>query len=339
MKPAALGSVCVAVWGFWAAACVSGCATGEGSGPGSDAPTSSDDGGGDATARPGSDGGSSRDSGTIANADARTDAAPGADSGGDVEGQSDAEADVAVVADSGTDAGVGADASTDAPAGRDSGAHDASADAADASEAGGPDASAIAGFGTTCPAGTVYSDPFTTDPLASGHWTPLIGPITYDSTHHLVQLAEGTPNTQVWIGTRPTWTNYTVSVQVRLDSATIDAGVIGNGGINFRIVDPGPTNPPNDSGMMYFAGINASQVLLGIENGGAWTPLAVLPATFTLGTFYTLTVNAKGSTLSVALDGTTYVTVVDTTFSTGGIGLRTYGAGASYGAVTVTCNP
>jgi hypothetical protein len=282
--------------------------------------------------------GSSRDSGTIANADARTDAAPGADSGGDVGGQPDVEADVAVVPDSGTDAGVGADAGTDAPGGRDSGALDASADAADASEAGSSDASATAGFGTACPAGKVYSDPFTTDPLTSGNWTPLIGPITYDSTHHLVQLAEGTPNTQVWIGARPAWTNYTVSVQVRLDSATIDAGLIGNGGINFRIVDPGPTNPPNDSGKMYFAGINASQVLLGIENSG-WTPLAVLPATFTLGTFYTLTVSAKGSTLSVALDGTTYVTVVDTTFSSGGIGLRTFGAGASYGAVTVTCDP
>jgi hypothetical protein len=280
---------------------------------------------------PGSDGGSSRDGGTIANSDARTDAAPLADSGGDVEVHSDAGADVAVVADSGTDVGVGADAGTDAPAGRDSGAFDAS-------EAGGSDASATAGFGATCPAGTVYSDAFATDPLTSGNWTTLIGPITYDSTNHLVRLAQGTPNTQVWIGARPAWTNYTVSVQVRLDSTTNDAGLIGNGGINFRIVDPGPTNPPNDSGKMYFAGINASQVLLGIENSG-WTPLALLPATFTLGTFHTLAVSAKGSTLSVAVDGTTYVTVVDTTFSTGGIGLRTYSAGASYRAVTVTCNP
>jgi hypothetical protein len=339
MKSAVLGSVCVVGWGFFAAACISGCATG-GSGPGSDAPASSDDGGGDATATPGSDGGSSHDSGTAANADARTDATLGADSGGDAEVGSDTGGDVE------GDAGAGADVGgADAPAGRDSGVDaeagsmaDATADAHDASEAGGPDASPIAGFGTTCPAGTVYSDTFATNPLTSGNWTTLIGPITYDSTNHLLQLAQGTPNTQAWIGARPAWTNYTVSAQVRLDSAIVDAGGTGNGGINFRIVDPGPTNPPNDSGKMYFAGINASQVLLGIENTG-WTPLAILPASFTLGTFHTLTVSAKGTTLSVAVDGTTYATVVDTTFATGGIGLRTYLAAASYGAMTVTCNP
>jgi hypothetical protein len=338
MKPAVLESFCVGVWGFLAAACISGCATGEGSGPGGDAATSSDDGGGDATA-PGSDGGSSRDSGTVGNADARTDATPGADAGGDAVG-SDTGSDAEGNSDAGADVG-GADVGTDAPAGRDSGVDaeagskaDASADAADASEAGGP----IAGFGTNCPTGTVYSDDFAKDPLTSGNWTTLIGPITYDSPNHLLQLALGNPNTQLWIGARPAWTNYTASTQVRLDSTTVDAGGTGNGGINFRIVDPGPTNPPNDSGKMYFAGINATQVLLGIENTG-WTPLAVLPASFTLGTFHTLTVTAKGSTIGVAVDGTTYATVVDTTFATGGIGLRTYLEGASYGATTVTCNP
>ena len=346
MKPAVLGSVCVAVWGFLVATCVSSCATGEGSEPESDA----------ATAMPDTDGGSSRDSGT--KTDARTDAAVGADSGADAEvgseagsdgeGQSDAGADAALVADSGpgADAPAGGDSRADGPAGGDSGADaeagsklDASADAADASDAGRADASPTAGFGTTCPAGTLYGDSFVTDPVTSGNWTILIGPITYDSTNDLLRLAQGNPNTQVWIGARPAWTNYTVSVQMRLDSTTTsDAGYLGNGGINFRIVDPGPANPPNDSGKMYFAGINATQVLMGIENTG-WTQLANVPATFTLGTFYTLTVSAKGTTLSFAVDGTTYATVTDTTFSTGGFGLRTYLAGVSYGAVTVTCNP
>jgi hypothetical protein len=324
------------------AACVSGCATGAGTGDQSDAATSSGDGGGDATMMPRSDGGSSRDSGTSRNPDTGTDAISGADSGSDLEGGSDAGgdvggpadagADVAVVADSGGDAATGVDARADAPAGVDSGSTvDASPDASDA----GPDAPTTTGFGTTCPAGTVYTDTFAANPLTSGNWTPLIGTVTYDSTNHLLQLAQGTPNTQAWIGAHSAWTNYTVSVPVRIDASTPPTG---NAGINFRIVNPGPANPPNDSGQMYFAGYNATQVLLGAENTG-WTQLALVPATFTLGAFHTITIGAKGTTLSVAIDGTTYVTLVDATFGTGGIGFRTYLAAASYGAVSVTCGP
>lgn len=357
MRRAAVGSACLFVSGLLAAAWVGGCATGGDPVPEDDAGTPTGDGGGDATVMNGADGGSPRDTGRIPDADAATDGGTsanpdgttgadseaGPDAGGDAEAEAeagtemDAGADVGVASDSGHDAAVGADSGTDAPA--DSGGHggadaeagpelDASADAADAS-----DASSAVGFGTTCAAGTVYSDPFATDPLALGRWTTLIGPVTYDATNHLLQLAQGTPNTQAWIGARPAWTNYTVSVPIRIDST-----VTGNGGINFRMTDPGPANPPNDSGKMYFAGINPTQVLLGLENTG-WTQLGLVAATFTVGTFYTLTVTANGSSLSVAVDGTTYVTVTDTTIATGGIGIRTYLAGASYGTVSVTCNP
>ncbi len=343
-------SLRVVVCSFLAAACVGGCAKGGDSGPESDAAPSSDDGGSDATTMPGPDGGSSRDSGTVGNGDARSDATLGADSGGDTGGGSDTGSDVGANSDAGgtdtgTDAPAGEDSGADGRAGVDSGADaeagstlDAEADAPDATEAESPEASTTAAFGPTCPAGTVYSDTFATNPLTSGNWTTLIGPVTYDSTNHLLALAQGNPNTQVWIGARPAWTNYTVSVQIRVDSAYVDASYYGNSGINFRIEDPGPTNPPNDSGKMYFAGITSAQVLLGIENTG-WTQLALVPASFTLGTFHTLTVGAKGSSLSVAVDGVTYATVTDTTFSTGGIGLRTYLSSATYGAMTVTCNP
>jgi hypothetical protein len=156
--------------------------------------------------------------------------------------------------------------------------------------------------------------------------------VTYDAANALLKLAAGSPNTQAWIGARPAWTNYTISIPVRIDSTG------GNGGINFRMEDPGPANPPNDSGKMYYAGITTTGVQLGMENNG-WTQLSSATATFTSGTFYTLAVTANGSSLSVAVNGTTYINAsMDSNFATGGFGLRTYQSGMSYGAVSVTCN-
>jgi hypothetical protein len=111
----------------------------------------------------------------------------------------------------------------------------------------------------------------------------------------------------------------------------------GNGGINFRMESTPPT-PGNDAGKMYYAGIDTTQVILGEENTG-WTAFALQPETFNKGTFYTLAVTAAGNALTVSVDGVPYITnYMDGTFSFGGIGLRTYNIGMTYGAVTVTCN-
>jgi hypothetical protein len=122
---------------------------------------------------------------------------------------------------------------------------------------------------------------------------------------------------------------------VRIDATATNV----NGGINFRMVDPGPAPPPNDSGQMYFAGIAPGAVQLGIENNG-WTQLALVTATIATGVFHTLSVTANGSALSIAVDGTTYVSnYTDSTFATGGFGVRTYLSGMSYGPISVTCMP
>ncbi len=86
-------------------------------------------------------------------------------------------------------------------------------------------------------------------------------------------LSTGNPNTQMWIGARPSWTNYTISVPVRLDSGA------GDGGINFRMQSAGTGN---DSGQMYYAGITSGGVELGMENNG-WTGFASSPATYAQG--------------------------------------------------------
>jgi 3-keto-disaccharide hydrolase len=187
------------------------------------------------------------------------------------------------------------------------------------------------GFGDTCPTGTVYTESWGEDPFASGVWTPIVGTQTYNggSVPPDESLASGNPNTQMWIGPRPSWTNYTISVPIRLDTPSG-----GNGGINFRMQS---VATPNDSGQMYYVGIDTGEVQLGIENNG-WMEFASTPATFGLGIFYTLEVAVSGSSISVTVDGANMTTYSDSTFAFGSFGLRTFVVGMTYGPVTVTCN-
>lgn len=187
------------------------------------------------------------------------------------------------------------------------------------------------GFGDTCPTGTVYTESWGEDPFASEVWTPIVGTQTYnaESVPPDESLASGNPNTQMWIGPRPSWTNYTISVPIRLDTPSG-----GNGGINFRMQS---VATPNDSGQMYYVGIDTGEVQLGIENDG-WMEFASTPATFALGVFYTLEVTVSGSTISATVDGANMTTYSDSTFASGSFGLRTFVVGMTYGPVTVTCN-
>ena len=240
------------------------------------------------------------------------------------------------------DAGGGNDAAQDDDAADSGDPNDAGSDtnvtdAADASDANDAADSADSApqpiFGATCPTGTVYTEPFTSDPVADGTFISLIGPSSYSASTHTLSLTAGNLNTQLWIGPRPNWTNYTVSVPIRIDSATS----AGNGGLNFRMQSV-PNAPANNAGQMYFAGIGTGQVVLGIENGD-WTEFVGPSATFAVGTYYTLQVTVKGNAISVGVNGTSYATnYTDSTYTFGSIGLRTYAAGMTYGAITVTCN-
>jgi Domain of Unknown Function (DUF1080) len=255
-------------------------------------------------------------------------------SGSDASSEASSEGDVGTGVDSTTviDAGTGVDSAmgVDAEAGGD----DADANDADGvgdDSATSNDAGSIVAFGATCPTGTTFTEPFTADPVASGTFAPLIGPYTYNSASSTLSLTAGNPNTQMWIGARDSWTNYTITAQIRIDSTG------GNGGITFRM-ESVPTSPANNAGQMYYAGIATNQAILGLENG-SWTEFEGPTATFTVGTFYTLVVVANGGSLSMSVDGTSYATnYTDSTFSVGSIGLRTYASGMTFGAISVVCN-
>jgi hypothetical protein len=186
-------------------------------------------------------------------------------------------------------------------------------------------------FGATCPTGTTYVEPFTSDPIADGTFTSLVGAYTYNASTDTLSLGASSANTQLWIGARPSWTSYTLTTQVRIDSTG------GNGGVTF-FMESTPSSPSNNAGAMYYAGIATNQVVLGIENGD-WTELEGPSATFAVGTFYPLQVTAKGGSLSVSVNGTAYVTnLTDSTYTFGGFGLRTYASGMTFGSIRVACN-
>jgi hypothetical protein len=200
-------------------------------------------------------------------------------------------------------------------------------------------------FGEDCIPNEVYSSTFQSDPFDSGVWTTIAGMATYDSTAHQLDLT-GSPGNQAqaWIGPRPNWSNYTISVRLTITNTPLPDG---HAGINFRMSNPGPTNY---SGTMYYAGISPTLVQLGTENNGTYTLLTSATASISATAPHTLTVTAIGVSLIVAVDGTNYILWDDSTgpdggpaggpaFSTGGFGLRTYEDQAAYKSITVTCKP
>jgi hypothetical protein len=192
-------------------------------------------------------------------------------------------------------------------------------------------------FGTSCPTGTAYTDSFASDPVVRGTWTLLAGSYTYEPGS--VTLNFGSPNTQMWIGPRPAWRNYSVSVPITLGPNTDGL----NAGIDFRMESVPNANPiPVNSGEMYFAVLQPNAVVLGTQSGGdgsVWSDLQSAAGTFTSGTPYTLQVSVSGSTINVSVNGTLYIqNDVNAMFTFGSIGLATYNCSATYGKITVTCN-
>jgi hypothetical protein len=251
----------------------------------------------------------------VESGDSSAEAAAG-DSGVDAAVDSSVEAAVDAGADSGGDAGV------DASGG---GIVDAASDAPPPLY-----------FGANCPTGTVYTDPFDFDPVASGNWTVIAGGYTFDATNHTVTLVGNTANTQLWIGPRPAWTNYTVSVPVTLTTTGA------NGGVNIRMENV-PNPAPNDSGHMYLAAMWPTGLELGAETGGdasAWTVLTSAAGTFSPATSYVLQASISGQAMKVTINGIQFLTYTDNTFALahGSVGLHSYKSTLTFGPVTVTCN-
>ncbi|MBB5134637.1 pectate lyase [Thermocatellispora tengchongensis] len=87
----------------------------------------------------------------------------------------------------------------------------------------------------------------------------------------------------------------------------------------------------------YYLGLsNSGAVVLGKRTGSGPITLATASATVTPGTWYTIRLEAFGTTLRGLVDDVPLVTATDATFGAGRAGLATYYAGASFDDLLVT---
>jgi len=98
----------------------------------------------------------------------------------------------------------------------------------------------------------------------------------------------------------------------------------------------GSTGSGNNDGQHYYAGLYAGSdaVTLGSMDWG-WTVLSSASVTVTTNTWYTLRVEASGTTLEVFLDDVLVLTELDSNWSSGSVGLRTYRNKADYASALV----
>ncbi|MDG0791549.1 DUF1080 domain-containing protein [Cohnella ginsengisoli] len=106
------------------------------------------------------------------------------------------------------------------------------------------------------------------------------------------------------------WTNYTYKAMLKFKSGTTyDAGML------FRVTD---TNN------MYKLGIvtNGTTGTLSLlkRSGGTWTTLATTSQTVNTEKWYSLSVDARGDTFTVSLNGNNVLTATDSTFASGAVG-------------------
>ncbi|WP_219601820.1 pectate lyase family protein [Nonomuraea indica] len=86
----------------------------------------------------------------------------------------------------------------------------------------------------------------------------------------------------------------------------------------------------------YFLGVGDGGVVLGKRSGGGPVTLATAAATVTPGTWYTVRLEAFGTSLRGFVDGVEVVSAMDATYSSGRAGLAGYYASASFDDVLVT---
>ncbi|MCW6005250.1 DUF1080 domain-containing protein, partial [Micromonospora sp. CPCC 205371] len=185
---------------------------------------------------------------------------------------------------------------------------------------------AMIGLSTTAAAATVFSDDFN-DSNANG-WTTSGGSwsVVNDGTPTYQQ--GGTSSDARARAGSTSWTNYTVTTRVKPTAV--------NGSNRFVAV---LARAQSATSYYYLALRSNNTVELKKLVNGSSTTFATASVTFTLNTWYTLSLEVSGSTLRGTVNGGTPLTATDTQFSSGQIGVATFNASARFDDVLVTDGP
>src|SRR5262245_27623289 len=178
-------------------------------------------------------------------------------------------------------------------------------------------------LGTSAQNQTLFADDFE-DGNANG-WTKAGGSWSVVSDLSLVYRQSGTSADSTARAGSPSWTN--ISTQARVKPIAFN-GADRYAGVMTRVV--------NSNHYYFFALQNGNRLLLGKRAGSSPITLATKSFTFSTGTFYTLQIDANGSSLSAYVNGTLQLTASDSDFASGIIGGATYFASGSFDDFLVT---
>jgi pectate lyase len=184
-------------------------------------------------------------------------------------------------------------------------------------------AAALLAFTSTAFAATLFSDNFDDGNAdgwskSGGSWT-----VVADGTPAYRQSSTGA-DAKAQAGVT-TWTDYAVQARVK--------PLAFNGSGRYAAVLSRAQNMTH----FYFLGLtNTGQVVLGKRVGGGPTTLASAPFTVTIGTSYTVRLEAFGTTLRGLVNGAQVVSASDSSFASGRIGLATNFASATFDDVVVS---
>jgi pectate lyase len=172
-------------------------------------------------------------------------------------------------------------------------------------------------------AATLFNDDFS-DGNSSG-WTSSGGSwsVTSDGTPVLRQGGTSS-DARARAGTAA-WSDYTVSVRVKPTAI--------NGSNRFVAV---LARAQSATSYYYLALRSNNTAELKKLVGGSATTLATAPATFTLNSWHTLTLEVSGNTLRGRVNGGTPLVASDSQFAAGQIGVATFNAAANFDDVLVT---
>ena len=175
-----------------------------------------------------------------------------------------------------------------------------------------------AGAGTTTPPPAPFSDGFDN---GTAQWTTYGGTWAIAASNYTVNAGTGFK---------------AVANGTNFAGLIFEADIMANGGDTGIIFRASNFAVGADSYMGYYAGINTNgNVILGKANNN-WTQLAATPMTITANTWYHIKVVAVGSLIKVYVTdmNTPKITVTDTSYVSGAVGLRTYNSTSKFDNVS-----
>jgi large repetitive protein len=181
------------------------------------------------------------------------------------------------------------------------------------------DAADAAPLTAACHTTLLAYDDFTVNPTGNG-WTVVSGTWSWNGVDDWTN-SSSTAGANSWTGPQ-TWTNYVVEARMKLTTNANDAGLMAR----TRAV-----SAVNNGGQQYYLGLYpaANQVTLGYMNG-TWNTIASGAVTIDPNIWYTVQLRMAGTSFQAYIDGTRVINTTSSTYSSGGIGFRTYYSPATY---------